>query len=77
MGSYLKRLNTREYKQSTWINELQLPGFHIAARVLRVPPLPWLLEIGYRGFLVIRPRLQSRARGGRSLTPAGRTPPPR
>ncbi|WP_372055976.1 DUF393 domain-containing protein [Tistrella mobilis] len=54
----------------------QLPGFRVAARLLRIPPLPWLLEIGYRGFLVVRPQLQWLARGGRSLRPAARTPPP-
>lgn len=53
----------------------QLPGFRRLARLLRIPPLPWLLEIGYRGFLVVRPQLQWLARGG--IRPAARTPPPR
>ncbi|WP_372089043.1 DUF393 domain-containing protein [Tistrella mobilis] len=53
----------------------QLPGFRRLARLLRIPPLPWLLEIGYCGFLVIRPQLQWLARGG--IRPAARTPPPR
>jgi predicted DCC family thiol-disulfide oxidoreductase YuxK len=30
------------------------PGFRLAARVLSLPPLPWMLEGGYRGFLRLR-----------------------
>ena len=31
------------------------PRFKLAGRLASIPPLPWLLERGYRGFLVIRP----------------------
>jgi predicted DCC family thiol-disulfide oxidoreductase YuxK len=34
------------------------PGLRWAARLARIPPLPWLLERGYRVFLRVRPRLQ-------------------
>lgn len=45
----------------------RLPRLRPFVRVLRLPPLPWLLERAYRGFLVIRPWMQRRA-GGRSVT---------
>jgi predicted DCC family thiol-disulfide oxidoreductase YuxK len=32
-----------------------LPRFRLIGRILSIPPLPWLLERGYRLFLVIRP----------------------
>jgi predicted DCC family thiol-disulfide oxidoreductase YuxK len=38
------------------------PGFAWAARIARVPPLPWVLERAYRGFLVVRPSMQALAR---------------
>lgn len=37
---------------------LQLPKFRWVARLASIPPIPWLLEIGYRAFLVVRPTLQ-------------------
>ena len=39
-----------------------LPGFRLFARVAIVPPLPWVLEKLYRGFLKVRPMLQILAR---------------
>lgn len=33
----------------------QLPPFRLLAQLLSIPPLPWLLERGYRVFLRIRP----------------------
>ena len=39
-----------------------LPRFRLAARLLSTPPLPWLLEGAYRGFLVVRPQMQRMAR---------------
>ncbi len=35
-----------------------LPAFRPLARLGQIPPLPWLLEWGYRGFLRFRPVLQ-------------------
>lgn len=35
-----------------------IPGFQWLAKVARVPPLPWILEQGYRTFLLLRPFLQ-------------------
>ena len=37
---------------------LRYPGLRWGAWLASVPPLPWLLEIGYRLFLRVRPRLQ-------------------
>lgn len=36
-----------------------LPGFRWIGRLLSVPPLPWLLERGYRLFLKIRARAKA------------------
>ncbi len=36
-----------------------LPGFRTLGRTLQLPPLVWLLERGYRSFLLVRPRLQA------------------
>ncbi|MFM7459253.1 MAG: thiol-disulfide oxidoreductase DCC family protein [Burkholderiales bacterium] len=33
----------------------QLPRFRLLGRLLSIPPLPWILEFGYRIFLRIRP----------------------
>jgi predicted DCC family thiol-disulfide oxidoreductase YuxK len=38
----------------------QMPGWRWLARVLRVPPLPWVAERAYRGFLIVRPWVQRR-----------------
>jgi predicted DCC family thiol-disulfide oxidoreductase YuxK len=35
-----------------------IPGFQWLTKVARVPPFPWLLERGYRAFLLLRPSLQ-------------------
>lgn len=40
-----------------------LPGWRVAARLLAVPPLPWLLERFYRLFLRIRPAIARRIGG--------------
>lgn len=37
-----------------------LPGWRLAARLLALPPLPWLLERLYRLFLRIRPAIARR-----------------
>ena len=37
---------------------LRYPGLRWAGRLARIPPLPLLLELGYRLFLRLRPRLQ-------------------
>ena len=47
-----------------------LPRFSWLARALSVPPLPSLLEMAYRGFLIVRPMLQRLARQ-RSGVPPG------
>ena len=39
----------------------RMPGWRWLARVLRVPPLPWVAERAYRVFLRARPWLQRRA----------------
>jgi predicted DCC family thiol-disulfide oxidoreductase YuxK len=39
---------------------LSLPGWRWLGRVAGVPPLPWLLERAYRGFLRVRPWIQRR-----------------
>jgi predicted DCC family thiol-disulfide oxidoreductase YuxK len=31
------------------------PGFRLLGRIASVPPIPWLLEIAYGGFLKLRP----------------------
>jgi predicted DCC family thiol-disulfide oxidoreductase YuxK len=40
---------------------LSLPRWRWLGRVASVPPLPWLLERAYRGFLLIRPAIQRMA----------------
>lgn len=40
-----------------------IPGWRWLGRLCSVPPLSWMLELGYRGFLPLRPRLQSLLRG--------------
>lgn len=40
-----------------------LPGWRAAARLLSVPPLPWLLECLYRLFLRFRPSIARRLGG--------------
>jgi predicted DCC family thiol-disulfide oxidoreductase YuxK len=35
-----------------------IPGFQWLAKIARLPPLPWVLERAYRGFLLIRPTVQ-------------------
>ena len=35
-----------------------LPGWRVLGRVAAVPPISWLLELAYRAFLPLRPRLQ-------------------
>lgn len=35
-----------------------IPGWRWLGRICSVPPLSWMLELGYRGFLPLRPRLQ-------------------
>ncbi|MFM7026391.1 MAG: thiol-disulfide oxidoreductase DCC family protein [Limnohabitans sp.] len=35
-----------------------LPGWRIAGWLFAWPPMSWLLELAYRGFLPLRPRLQ-------------------
>jgi predicted DCC family thiol-disulfide oxidoreductase YuxK len=37
---------------------LSLPRWRWLGRIASLPPLPWLLERAYRGFLVIRPAMQ-------------------
>lgn len=37
---------------------LSLPGWRVLGRVAAVPPISWLLELAYRAFLPLRPRLQ-------------------
>jgi predicted DCC family thiol-disulfide oxidoreductase YuxK len=34
------------------------PGFRILGYLTSIPPAPQILDLGYRGFLKIRPRLQ-------------------
>lgn len=41
----------------------RIPMLRPFVRILRVPPLPWLMEGAYRAFLVVRPGLQWIARG--------------
>lgn len=36
-----------------------IPGWRWLGRLCAVPPLSWLLELAYRGFLPLRPKLQS------------------
>jgi predicted DCC family thiol-disulfide oxidoreductase YuxK len=45
---------------------LSLPRWRWLGRAAGVPPLPWLLERAYRGFLLVRPAVQRFAlrRGG-------------
>jgi len=43
-----------------WSN---LSGFRLLGRVAQVPPILWLLERLYNGFLKLRPALQRRATG--------------
>jgi len=38
----------------------ELPGLRLPARVLALPPFVWLLELGYRGFLLVRPWITGR-----------------
>lgn len=35
-----------------------LPGWHVAGWLFAWPPMSWLLELAYRAFLPLRPRLQ-------------------
>lgn len=35
-----------------------IPYFQWVAKIARVPPLPWILEQGYRAFLLLRPSIQ-------------------
>lgn len=35
-----------------------LPGWRVAGWLFALPPMSWLLELAYRGFLPLRPRLQ-------------------
>lgn len=35
----------------------RIPGLRLAGRLLATPPLAWLAEWSYRGFLRVRPRL--------------------
>ncbi len=35
-----------------------IPGWRWLGRLGSVPPLSWILELGYRAFLPLRPRLQ-------------------
>lgn len=39
-----------------------LPGWRALGWLAAVPPISWLLELAYRGFLPLRPRLQRWAR---------------
>ena len=39
-----------------------LPGWRVLGWIAAVPPIVWLLELAYRGFLPLRPRLQRWAR---------------
>jgi predicted DCC family thiol-disulfide oxidoreductase YuxK len=39
---------------------LSLPRWRWLGRLASVPPLPWLLERAYRGFLRVRPAIQRR-----------------
>ena len=43
----------------------RVPALRPLVALLRVPPLPWLLERLYRGFLIVRPRLQAVVAGCR------------
>lgn len=40
----------------------RLPGWRWMAKIAKLPGVLYLLEIAYKGFLVIRPRMQSFAR---------------
>ncbi|MGL4636297.1 MAG: thiol-disulfide oxidoreductase DCC family protein [Beijerinckiaceae bacterium] len=42
---------------------LVLPGWRWLGLIASVPPLPWLAEGLYRGFLPVRPRIQRWMRG--------------
>lgn len=35
-----------------------LPGWHWLARICGIPGIPWVLEVGYRNFLKLRPAIQ-------------------
>jgi predicted DCC family thiol-disulfide oxidoreductase YuxK len=37
---------------------LSLPRWRWLGRIASLPPLPWLLERAYRGFLLVRPAVQ-------------------
>jgi predicted DCC family thiol-disulfide oxidoreductase YuxK len=45
-----------------------IPALRPLGHVAKWPPILWLLERAYRGFLRIRPRLQAWARQGNSVT---------
>ena len=45
-----------------------IPGWRWLGRVGSVPPLSWLLELGYRAFLPVRPTLQRLMRRGQSAS---------
>jgi len=40
----------------------RLPGWRWLAKIAKLPGVLFILEMSYRGFLVIRPRMQSLAR---------------
>jgi predicted DCC family thiol-disulfide oxidoreductase YuxK len=40
---------------------LSLPRWRWLGRVSSIPPLPWILERAYRGFLLVRPAVQRMA----------------
>ncbi len=46
----------------------QTPGVRWAGRLAAVPPLPWVLERAYRGFLKVRPWMQRRLGRGTALS---------